>query len=60
MKRPLAALLLLSILAAGCVALGPAAAPDLSPLPTATAAPQPFQLALVHSNDTWGYLFACG
>ncbi len=30
-----------------------------SPMPTATAN-APFELAIVHSNDTWGYTQPCG
>ena len=57
MLRMLPVLVIVLILA-GCA---PAAMPAASPLsPAATAAPQPFQLTLVHSNDTWGYLLPCG
>lgn len=55
MFRRMTLLLALLVLAAGCV---PAAAPAH---PAASgAAPQPFQLALLHTNDTWGYLLPCG
>jgi hypothetical protein len=51
-------LLAFLVVAAGCA---PAAMTASSPLsPVATPAPQPFQLTLVHSNDTWGYLLPCG
>jgi hypothetical protein len=51
-------LLAFLIVSAGCA---PAATPAASPLsPLATPAPQQFQLTLVHSNDTWGYLLPCG
>ena len=54
-KLPVLAIVLI---VAGCM---PAAGPASSPLsPAGTAAPQPFQLTLVHSNDTWGYLLPCG
>jgi 2',3'-cyclic-nucleotide 2'-phosphodiesterase (5'-nucleotidase family) len=53
MLRKLPVLVIVLILA-GCM-------PASSPLsPVATPAPQPFQLTLVHSNDTWGYLLPCG
>ena len=26
----------------------------------ATATPPPLRLAVAHTNDTWGYLYACG
>jgi hypothetical protein len=35
----------------------------VGPTPTATPVPiksGPFHLAIVHSNDTWGYLMPCG
>jgi 2',3'-cyclic-nucleotide 2'-phosphodiesterase (5'-nucleotidase family) len=58
MRRILLFLLAFLIVSAGCA---PAAMPATSPLsPVATPAPQPFQLTLVHSNDTWGYLLPCG
>jgi hypothetical protein len=57
MLRKLPVLAIVLILA-GCM---PAAGPASSPLsPVATPVPQTFQLTLVHSNDTWGYLVPCG
>ena len=57
MLRILPVLVIVLVLT-GC-ALG--AMPAASPLsPVATPAPQAFQLTLVHSNDTWGYLLPCG
>jgi len=58
MLRRFPFLLAVLILAAGCV---PAAAP-VQPMPGASPlqAPQPLQLTVVHSNDTWGYLEPCG
>jgi 2',3'-cyclic-nucleotide 2'-phosphodiesterase (5'-nucleotidase family) len=50
--------LVIVLILAGCA---PAAMRATSPLaPVATPAPQPLQLTLVHSNDTWGYLLPCG
>lgn len=51
--RMIAAISVVALLA-GCVMPGT----GLSPAPSAT--PGPFQLTVVHSNDTWGYLFPCG
>lgn len=28
--------------------------------PTPSPLPQPLSLAVVHTNDTWGYLYPCG
>lgn len=54
--------LIVVLLLAGCAPAALPVQPGLgaSPLPAATRAPQPFQLTLVHSNDTWGYLLPCG
>lgn len=63
MRRGFPLLLVLVIAAMGCATAGcaPAAMPAASPLsPVATPGPQPFQLTVVHSNDTWGYLVPCG
>ena len=58
MKRKLPILLVLLVLAAGCApaALPAQPGPAASPLQTL----EPFQLALLHTNDTWGYLLPCG
>ncbi|MBK9234302.1 MAG: hypothetical protein IPO15_26585 [Anaerolineae bacterium] len=34
--------------------------PAPRPQPAATPAPQPLRLVLLHTNDTWGYLWPCG
>jgi 2',3'-cyclic-nucleotide 2'-phosphodiesterase (5'-nucleotidase family) len=38
------------------------ASPDKSPVasPAVTLSPASFQLTVLHTNDTWGYLFPCG
>lgn len=43
------------------VGCAPAALP-VQPAPGASPVlvPQPFQLTLLHTNDTWGYLIPCG
>jgi hypothetical protein len=53
-----AAIALVGVLAvlAACAPPSPAASP-LSPLAAPTG---PFDLVVVHSNDTWGYLDPCG
>jgi len=40
----------------------PLASPDKSPVasPAVTLSPASFQLTVLHTNDTWGYLFPCG
>ncbi len=52
MKRhifPVALILLL----AGCL---PTPLPPEPPAPT----PEPLELVVLHTNDTWGYIFPCG
>lgn len=58
MFRRIPLLLVLLVLTAGCIPTAAPAgpAPAGSPLQT----PQPFQLTLLHTNDTWGYLLPCG
>ena len=34
--------------------------PSPAPRPTVTPARQPLHLVLLHTNDTWGYLWPCG
>jgi hypothetical protein len=60
MHRKLPILLGLLVLAAGCMPATLPAQPAPAASPLATAAPQPFQLTVLHSNDTWGYLLPCG
>ena len=57
MLRKLLVLMAVLILV-GCApaALPVQPAPGTSSVPT----PQPFQLTLLHTNDTWGYLLPCG
>jgi 2',3'-cyclic-nucleotide 2'-phosphodiesterase (5'-nucleotidase family) len=40
----------------------PLASPAKSPVasPAVTLPPASFQLTVLHTNDTWGYLFPCG
>jgi len=38
----------------------PLPSPTVDVLPTQTAGPSPFQLTVIHTNDTWGYLLPCG
>ncbi len=54
----------LILLSAGCtIAVStptPRPAPTATRKPTATAEPQPFELVLLHTNDTLGYTEPCG
>ena len=60
---PAIALLILAMLSA-CQAAPPATpapgAVQPAPPPPQTPAPQPLRLALLHTNDTWGYLWPSG
>ena len=38
----------------------PLPSPTVDVLPTQTAGPSLFQLTVLHTNDTWGYLLPCG
>ncbi len=50
-------LLWVALLSGGCGAgARPASTVSLVPTP----APQPLQLTILHTNDTWGYLLPCG
>ena len=54
----LVSLVLLAILSAGCASLPtPTVVSPLAPSPVSKG---PLDLAIVHSNDTWGYLAPCG
>lgn len=54
------------VLMTACQAVSPATPlagavqPAPLPQPTATPAAQPLRLAILHTNDTWGYLWPCG
>jgi len=52
------AVLILSV--AGCSPGIPT--PTLPPTapPTPTPTPEPLELVVLHTNDTWGYVFPCG
>lgn len=58
------ALLLLAVLsacqAAPLTAPAPGAVQPAPPPPPETPAPQPLRLVILHTNDTWGYLWPCG
>ncbi len=55
-----------SLLLTACQAVSPATPlaggvqPAPLPQPTATPAAQPLRLVILHTNDTWGYLWPCG
>lgn len=57
------ALLCLALLLAACQAAPPSTSgptPAEAPRPASAAQPQPLRLALLHTNDTWGYFWPCG
>ncbi len=61
MHRLIPALLILFLIA-GCYPAD-APSPPATSIPTVlppTASPQPLELTILHTNDTWGYLLPCG
>lgn len=49
-------LAVLMLIAASCSSPGTPVPSSFTPTPT----PEPIELVVLHTNDTWGYVFPCG